>query len=308
MLVQHRKFEQVVDIGSKILTLVSLIVISLGCGRELFGRDANAQRSAPHPYEGQSFSDRCPADPTLNRSTISYSATEQNQDAFRSVAVVSFSDRSICSSVLIAPDRLVSAAHCFESGAKIKSIDFADSVGAVITNVEVASIRLDPTYQGALREKKTIKKNPELSSYDVAVIRLKQPVLGRAPVALADTSTVSSGSLLSIVGAGDTGGGGGRKRYAPTHAGAVIESFELGNLLFSNLLLLNSRTGTGACPGDSGGGVFVNRGGRHMLLGVVSGINNALYPDFPVKSCSRCPGGLGVVTLLDAHQDFVFAN
>ena len=182
---------------------------------------------------------------------------------------------------------------------------FKDSSIDVSPSLQIERVVLHPDYQQALKKGKNIANSPELASFDVALVGLHEAVADRAPAPLNAATELYRGQLISLVGFGDIGLGAGTKRFAQSHVGQVVPEYKYGDVNFSNLLLLDSSLATGACPGDSGGGVFVKTEESYYLVGLVQGVNDVLYPGFPVKSCKICPRGIGIVTLLDTHREFL---
>lgn len=287
-----------------------LILFSVACSdRDSSTGEAPTVHGAP--FGGKSFADRCEDDSEGNsaasNSTL-FAVNGANEPPFRAVAMLSLSNGFMCSAVLVAPNRLLTAAHCFEKGAKVLTAGFKDLAGKEGEVVKVENVVLHPEYAAALKRGELLETTPSLASFDMAIVLLIEAVKNRQPVQLSINDRLPPGKLVSLVGYGDIGHGAGTKRFAQSHVGSRISETTVGDYHFQSLLLLDSASGTGACPGDSGGGVFAKDAKGYTLLGIVSGINDLLYPGFPVRTCDRCPRGLGIVTLASGCRDFIAAQ
>jgi hypothetical protein len=205
--------------------------------------------------------------------------------------VLIVSRTTFCTGVAIAPDLVLTAAHCTLPGADYKLMEF------------------DAAHQPVLRDIKTIVHHPQFdlktlfahrATADVALVKLAAP-LGAAfapvpidtparPVAPGDGFTVA-GFGVAVRGDGKTGGA---LRAAP-----LIATGQPGTL---QIRLVDPRTngdgaGLGACTGDSGAPVFVRRGGAWAVAGVVS------WSTGP-KLAAGC-GGLTGVTPLVRYRDWI---
>lgn len=274
-----------------VLAMVGLVLSACGQG---------ADKQEPSAAPTTDYSDRCEArDATANgtQKMTFFAVSGSKEDPFRAVALITLNDGFVCSGVLIADDTLLTSAHCFEGKRQADGIQFKDSTAVEGEKIKVASVTLNPAYAAALNLGESLETSPGLASVDSAYVKLAAPVSDRRPVRMATKTKLAAGSLVSIIGYGDLGSGAGTKRFAYSHVGRYVDDAVIGKEHFRNLLLLDSKSGAGACPGDSGGGVFAKDGDTYALLGIVNGVNDLLYPGFPVTACDHCPNGIGIVTL-----------
>lgn len=171
----------------------------------------------------------------------------------------------LCSSTLIGPRTVLTAAHCVVDKAikyppfKLKGPIYLYAKGYIVgatihgTSYRVISVKVHPHYTqwGAVRG-------------DVAVLRLDRDVAGIVPKQLASKAPYM-GEPITIVGYGNVKGnksGSGVKRRALNTVGLIEQT----NFKYYGA---TGSQGNG-CSGDSGGAVLTTRGGREVLLGVHS--------------------------------------
>lgn len=287
-----------------LLVLFGLLSTISACG---WVSDDTKQENASLTPSGKTFADRCEAAESGGKDsseTTFYAVSGRRESPFRNVAVLKLLGGNICSAVLVAPDRFITAAHCFEDSRELVSLEFIDRADGFSEPLSVSGVVLHPDYEAALAKGKSLDSNPGLASFDVAIIHLERKITDRIASTITGES-FSSGSLVALVGYGDAGRGAGSKRFAQSHVGRIVQSETVAGEEFRNLMLLDSKSGAGACPGDSGGGLFVRSGDEYLLAGVVNGMNDVLYPGYPISECGTCPQGLGVVTLLSGHKNFL---
>jgi secreted trypsin-like serine protease len=185
-----------------------------------------------------------------------------------------FSPSPFCSATLIAPDLVLTAAHCLTStGKKLRSpssvaVSFADDPSVSFMPTAVASVMIHPDYD------RTRLLN------DIGLLRLQAPLTDIAPVAplpqaLNFSQTDVSGALsLNFAGFGysDT---------AKTELGLKLQVDQVLGGLGCTVAGCPSGAPTetqisyvqdpdGPCNGDSGGPAFVDRGGTWYVGGVTS--------------------------------------
>lgn len=167
-------------------------------------------------------------------------------------AVMILNDRGgFCSASVIAPDVLLTAAHCVTGGGH--RVHWRGAGGDPVL-VEPAEVAVHPGY--AADAVKARKK-----SVDLALVRLADPLPAAfEPVALSDAPAPRPGATATIGGWGVTASGapdtGGRFRSVSV---GIVEPYGPSSLL---LWLSSGRNaGAGACAGDSGGPVFAADGG-----------------------------------------------
>ncbi len=210
--------------------------------------------------------------------------------AAHSVVTVVGSRGNSCTGALIAPDLVLTAAHCVLPGATYKVVDYSARPARLLDTRNVAA---HPSFnlQTLLSHRATA---------DVALLQLA----ARAPSGTAPASTgvpqipIEVGSPFTVVGMGVSIRGDGRSGGVIRAAGLVATG-KPGTLQIRlvDALTQGMRNGLGACTGDSGAPVFEEQRGKTVIVGIVSwstGANNS----------AGC-GGLTGVTPLTLYRDWI---
>lgn len=208
----------------------------------------------------------------------------------RVVVTVVGSRGNFCSGALIAPDIVLTAAHCVPAGATTKIVAYDAQRQPQL--LDVRRVAAHPRYnsRGIANHR---------ASADVALLQLAAPMAGKSIAPLGSPrEPIAAGARFTIAGIGVTRRGDG-KSGGTARAATLVATGRPGTLQIrlvdpaSN----NAREGFGACTGDSGGPVFEDQNGRNIVIGVISwstGANNA----------SGC-GGLTGVTPLTLYRDWI---
>ena len=188
--------------------------------------------------------------------------------AGRSVVMVLGSYGTACTATAIAPDLLLTAAHCVEPGADYKLVDSGPSRDLSRPPVlkDIVRIERDPQFE--------LKKLfAHVATADVAILKLAQPLPMRIPpVPIAgDSEPVTVGDTFVVAGYGVTIRGDGRTG-GTVRAATLVATGQPGTL---QIRLFDPSTkgqsaGLGACAGDSGAPVFRASGAALTIIGVVS--------------------------------------
>ncbi len=171
----------------------------------------------------------------------------------------------LCSSTLVAPDVVLTAAHCVNAVGTYRV--FTGSDLSQVTAADVRSVRevhAHPKYDDAHIE----------NGYDVGVALLSDAVTSIAPLAMNRTAMTSAliGSDVRLVGFGvsdaKTGSGVGLRRDVMVKLDAFT----------AMVLAVGDRT-HGTCSGDSGGPALMTIDGQEVIVGVTSFGNEACDSD-----------------------------
>jgi len=211
-------------------------------------------------------------------------------DIGRAVVTVVGSRGNFCSGALIAPNLVLTAAHCVMPGATYKIVDYNAGKSPVL--IDVLKFATHPSFnmQSLLGHRATA---------DVALLLLKSPPNGKAPATSGlPQIPIQVGSRFTVVGVGVAVRGDGRSGGVVRAAGLVATG-QPGTLQIRlvDATTQGAREGLGACTGDSGAPVFEDQDGRSVIVGLVSwstGANNG----------AGC-GGLTGVTPLTLYRDWI---
>lgn len=207
----------------------------------------------------------------------------------QSIVTVVAAGGGVCTGTMIAPDIVLTAAHCIAPGTANRVIDYSTKPPRLIAPQQVAT---HPRYNA-----QSIAAHR--ATADVALLRLPTPMPGKAPVLLGVPRVpFSSASRFTVVGIGSTVAGSdtgvGTVRAAPL---AVTGQPGTLQVRLVDPQTQNKSAGMGACTGDSGAPAFEDQDGRSIVAGVVSWSTAA-------NNAAGC-GGLTGVTPLTLYRDWI---
>lgn len=208
----------------------------------------------------------------------------------RSVVTIVGSRGNFCTGSLIAPRLVLTVAHCVQSGADYKIVEYDADKQPSLQDVKTVAVHPGFNMQAMLAHRATA---------DVALLLLGAPVKAKVPSALGMPNIpIVVGSRFSIAGIGVTVRGDGKSGGTIRVAGLVATG-KPGTLQIRLVdpVGQGTRDGLGACTGDSGAPVFEDQQSGPAIVGVVS------WSTGPNGSAG-C-GGLTGVTPLTLYRDWI---
>lgn len=208
----------------------------------------------------------------------------------RSVVTVIGSRGNFCSGALVAPDIVLTAAHCVPQGATYKIVIPGETPPRLI---DVKRIAAHPQFnaQGIAAHR---------ASADVALLQTAEPLTRVRSTAstAAPLTPIIPGNRFTVAGIGVTVRGDG-KSGGTVRSAQLVATGKPGTLQVRLVdpATDNKAPGLGACTGDSGGPVFEDQNGRAVIVGVVS------WSTAP-NNAAGC-GGLTGVTPLSLYRAWV---
>lgn len=182
---------------------------------------------------------------------------------------------SMCSGTILAPDIVITAAHCFEQRPSVVQVRFG--VNSRAGQRETTGYRRHPGFSGIMNDMALVRFSGGLpSGYSPA------PALDDHP------GTIPKGVKILSAGYGDTG---------PRHGNIGTLRFADFEVMGTNgpVVFLRGYNGKSTCFGDSGGSAYIEHNGELLLFGVVNGSLGA-------------NGGCGATlyfSRMDSHVDWI---
>lgn len=198
--------------------------------------------------------------------------------------------RGFCTGVALAPDLVLTVAHCVAPGAEYRIIEFDAAHHPVLKSVTAMARHPAFKLEALLAHRATA---------DVALLKLADPLAAPAiPAPLTTRTTFAVGERFTVAGYGVTVRGDG-KTGGTVRAANLVATGRPGTL---QVRLVDpatggERPGLGACTGDSGAPAFEETGGTAAVVGLVSWSTGPNGSD----GC----GGLTGLTPLVIYRDWI---
>ncbi|WP_414642763.1 S1 family peptidase [Bradyrhizobium sp.] len=208
----------------------------------------------------------------------------------RAVVTIVGSRGNFCSGALIAPELVLTVAHCVQPGSTYKIVEYGADKQPQLRDVTTVAVHPGFVMQAMLAHRATA---------DVALLRLEAAPQGKSAAPLGVPQLpLMPGNRFTIAGIGVTIRGEGSSGGVIRAAGLVATG-KPGTL---QIRLVDpstegTRDGLGACTGDSGGPVFEDQPAGPAIIGVIS------WSTGPNGSAG-C-GGLTGVTPLTLYRDWI---
>jgi secreted trypsin-like serine protease len=211
----------------------------------------------------------------------------------RHVVLISGSRSNFCTGVALAPDLVLTVAHCVLPGAQYTIVEF------------------DAAQQPVLKPVTTVARHPGFkldaifghrATADVALLKLALPLAAPVvPARITARTTFAPGDRFTVAGYGLAVRGDG-KTGGKVRAASLVATGKPGSL---QVRLVDpatdgARPGLGACTGDSGAPAFEEAGGSAAVVGIVSWSTGPNGSD----GC----GGFTGLTPLVIYRDWIAAT
>src|ERR1700761_1330066 len=215
-------------------------------------------------------------------------AAPATDGVFRSVVTIVGSRGNSCSGTLIAPDLVLSVAHCVGPGADYKIVEYGKDRQPQLRDVKRVAAHPGFDMKTMLAHRATA---------DVALLQLASPKNNPSANGVPQ-SPLAAGNHFTIAGIGVTERGNGK-------SAGVVRSAELVATGHPGRLQIRlfdpatngTRAGLGGCTGDSGGPVFEQQQGKPVLIGMIDWSTGPNGSD----GC----GGLTGVVPLTLYRDWI---
>jgi secreted trypsin-like serine protease len=216
--------------------------------------------------------------------------TPSDDGVGRSVVTIVGSRGNFCTGALIAPDLVLTVAHCVQAGAVYKIVEYGANRQPQLRDVKNVATHPSFNMQAMMAHRATA---------DVALLQLKAAPKGKTATVLdAPRLPIFAGSRFTIAGVGVAVRGEG-KSGGTIRVASLVATGEPGSLQIRLVdpVAQGTRNGLGACTGDSGGPVFEDRQDAPVIVGVIS------WSTGP-NGTAGC-GGLTGVTPLTLYRDWI---
>ena len=218
----------------------------------------------------------------------------------RSVVQIENSGGELCSGAVIAPDLILTAAHCVLQRANYR-VTVVDRRFRRVA-VKAIAAALHPSFVPGT----TPRTQPGI---DLAILKLATPLGPEfTPFqGIGNATGLGEGDIVDLAGFGLSA----EDRRNSARVLRQTRLVSLGTLEAANRVVvvadgqrLAETTGAGACRGDSGGPILrAGLGGGYQLLGIVSWSSGALHS----RTSTAC-GGLTAVTPVSEHGRWIAAR